>query len=146
MVILSRPFTPITSTEGLEYQITSAIQKMNNKISALLRLKDKIKVKLFLSSSLSIVGPYMNISGLAELPAKVQAIVNNLNGKNYSKLEFSHLDPSINPGSGQDAEKYNIVRLNWDEFQDRRGKTVPADSGYAGIIVEHENEAERKSN
>jgi ABC-type uncharacterized transport system involved in gliding motility auxiliary subunit len=133
----------ITSTEGLEYQITSAIQKMNNKISALLRLKDKIKVKLFLSSSLSIVGPYMNITGLAELPARVQTIVNNLNEKNYSKLEFSHIDPSINPGSAQEAEKYNIVRLNWDEFKDRRGKTIPADRGYAGIIVEHGNEAEK---
>ncbi len=133
----------ITSTEGLEYQITSAIQKMNNKISALLRLKDKIKVKLFLSSSLSIVGPYMNITGLAELPARVQAIVNNLNEKNYSKLEFSHLDPSIHPGSAQEAEQYNIVRLNWDEFKDRRGKTIPADRGYAGIIVEHGNEAEK---
>ncbi len=133
----------ITSTEGLEYQITSAIQKMNNKISALLRLKDKIKVKLFLSSSLSIVGPYMNISGLAELPVRVQAIVNTLNDKNYGKLEFSHLDPSINPGSAQEAEQYNIVRLNWDEFRDRRGKTIPADRGYAGIIVEHEDEAEK---
>ena len=39
----------ITSTEGLEYQITSTIQKMNNKISALLRLKDNITVKLLLS-------------------------------------------------------------------------------------------------
>ena len=133
----------ITSTEGLEYQITSAIQKMNNKISALLRLKDKIKVKLFLSSSLSIVGPYMNISGLSELPSRVQEIVNTLNGKNYSKLEFSHLDPSTQPGSAQEAEQYNIVRLNWDEFKDRRGKTIPADRGYAGIIVEHGNEAEK---
>jgi ABC-type uncharacterized transport system involved in gliding motility auxiliary subunit len=43
----------VTSTEGLEYQITSAIRKMNNKISALLRIKEKIAVKLFLSSSLT---------------------------------------------------------------------------------------------
>lgn len=51
----------ITSTEGLEFMITSKIQKMNNKISALLNVKEKIKVKLFLSSSLQIVGPYMNL-------------------------------------------------------------------------------------
>ena len=133
----------ITSTEGLEYQITSSIQKMNNKISALLRLKDKIKVKLFLSSSLSIVGPYMNISGLSELPARVKDIVNTLNGKNYSKLEFSHLDPSINPGRAKEAAQYDIVRLNWDEFKDRRGKTIPSDQGYAGIIVEHGDKSEK---
>ncbi|UCH79998.1 MAG: Gldg family protein [Nitrospiraceae bacterium] len=133
----------ITSTDGLEYQITSAIQKMNNKISALLRLKDNIRVKLFLSSSLSIVGPYMNISGLSELPSNVKAIVNKLNGKNYGKLEFSHLNPSIHPDSANEAEQYNIVRLNWEQFQDRRGKTIPADSGYAGIIVEHGNNREK---
>jgi ABC-type uncharacterized transport system involved in gliding motility auxiliary subunit len=42
----------ITSTDGLEYKITSTIRKANNKISALLRLQDNINVKLFLSSSL----------------------------------------------------------------------------------------------
>ena len=42
----------ITSTEGLEYKLTTAIQKMNNKISALLSLSEKINIKLFLSSSL----------------------------------------------------------------------------------------------
>ncbi len=65
----------ITSTEGLEYSITSTMRKMNNKISALLRLKEKISVKLFLSSSLKVVGPYMNITGLASLSGKIEDIV-----------------------------------------------------------------------
>jgi len=127
----------ITSTEGLEYQITTTIQKMNNKISALLRLKGKVAVKLYLSSSLSVVGPYMNISGLAGLPSKIKKIVDNLNDKNFGKLSFAHLDPTADPQRAKEAEQYNILLLNWDNFTDRRGKTVPADKGHAGIVVEH---------
>jgi ABC-type uncharacterized transport system involved in gliding motility auxiliary subunit len=127
----------ITSTEGLEYQITSAIQKMNNKISALLRLKEKISVKLFLSSSLKVVGPYMNITGLARLPEQVEDIVNKLNGKTYGKLSFAYFDPSANHVDGEAAKRFNVIQLNWKEFRDRRGQVISADTGYAGIVVEH---------
>ncbi len=127
----------ITSTDGLEYRITSTIMKMNNKISALLRLKDRISVKLILSSSLAVVGPYMNISGLPELPGKIEEIVNRLNEKNYGRLSFSYLDPTLNPADEKQAEHYEILRLGWNEFRDRTGKTIPAGKGYAGIVVEH---------
>jgi len=127
----------ITTTEGLEYKITTTIQKMNNKISALLRLKDKIKVKLFLSSSLGAVGPYMNITGLPDLPSKIEDIVKELNTKNYGKLKFIYIDPSTDETGGKEAEKYNILRLNWDTFRDHRGKLIKAGHGYAGIVVEH---------
>jgi ABC-type uncharacterized transport system involved in gliding motility auxiliary subunit len=110
-------FPTITSTEGLEYQITSKIKKMNNKISALLRLKGKITVKLFLSSSLRVVGPYMNISGLAALSGKIEETVNKLNGKNYGRLSFIHLDPSANSEAEKEAERYNILRLNGTQYQ-----------------------------
>ena len=51
----------VTSTDGLEYKLTMAMQKLNNKISALLSLKDKIGVRLFLSSSMDAVAPYMRL-------------------------------------------------------------------------------------
>ena len=131
------PIPTITSTDGLEYQITSTIRKMNNKISALLRLEDRISVKLVLSSSLKIVGPYMNISGLTSVPGKIEDIVNKLNDRNYGKLSFEYLDPSVNPDDEEWAKKYKVVLLNWDEFRDRRGRTISADRGYAGIVIEH---------
>ena len=127
----------ITSTEGLEFMITSKIQKMNNKISALLNVKEKIKVKLFLSSSLQIVGPYMNLSGLAEIPGKIENIVKKLNERNFGKLEFVNIDPSKDTSHNKEAEKNNIVALQWEEFRDRTGRKIPTDRGYAGIIVQH---------
>ncbi len=132
----------ITSTDGLEYKITTSIRKMNNKISALLRLKDKISVKLFLSSSLKIVGPYMNISGLVALPDQIEATVQRLNNKNFNKLEFSYHDPSADLTAGEEAEKQGLLSLNWDEFKDRRGRTVAADKGIAGLIVQHGEQKE----
>jgi len=132
----------ITSTEGLEYQITSTIQKMNNKISALLRLKDNITVKLLLSSSLRVVAPYMNISGIPQMPKKIADIVDSLNDKNYGKLTFINLDPSTDPDAEKQAKKYNVMHLNWDSFNDRQGRRIEADRGFAGIVVEHGNRFE----
>lgn len=132
----------IISTDGLEYKITSTIRKMNNKISALLRLEDTISVKLFLSSSLRIVGPYMNIDGLSSVPGEIEDIVAALNDKSFGKISFAYLDPTVNPGAEKEAGKYGVLTLNWDEFKDRRGRTIAADRGYAGIVVEHGDNSE----
>lgn len=132
----------ITSTEGLEFTITSKIQKMNNKISALLNLKEKVKVKLFLSSSLQVVGPYMNLTGLSEIPGAIENIVRKLNEKNFDKLEFVNIDPSNNSSLGKEAEKNNILALQWDEFRDRTGRMISKNKGYAGIIIQHGNKVE----
>ncbi|UCF87091.1 MAG: Gldg family protein [Nitrospiraceae bacterium] len=133
----------ISSTDGLEYKITSTIRKANNKISALLRLQDKINVKLFLSSSLQGVGPYMNLSGLPEMPGRIEGIVKKLNEKNYGKLSFSYLDPSISSDYDREAVSYNILTLQWKDFIDRQGKTIKADKGYAGMVVQYGEKYEK---
>ena len=84
----------ITSTEGLEYQLTTAIQKMNNKISALLSLPGNIKIKLFLSPAIETVAPHMGVRNLAGIPGEIENIVKKLNQKNYGKLEFEFLNPA----------------------------------------------------
>ena len=51
----------ITTTDGLEYKLTMAMRKLNNKVSALLALEDKIHVDLYMSSSLMDVAPLMKL-------------------------------------------------------------------------------------
>ncbi len=135
----------ITSTEGLEFRITTTIKKMNNKISMLLGLKENIEAKLFLSSSLQIVGPYMNLTGLPELPSKIEEIVEKLNEKNYGRLSFSHFDPSRSEAHEEAAKAFNVRALQWKEFQDRNGETIPGNMGYAGIVLQHGGKTERIS-
>ncbi len=124
----------IASTEGIEYKLTMAMQKLNNKISALLRLKDKIVVRLFLSSSLETVAPYMRLNNLPRLAETVEGIVRRLNSKLYGKLDFEHLDPSKDSKIVEEAKKYNLMNLKWPSLSDGR---IQAGEGSIGLVMEH---------
>ena len=124
----------ITSTEGLEYKLTSTIQKLHNKISALLSLPEKITIKLFLSSSLKIVAPYMQLGDLSRLPGKIEGIVERVSAKNYGKLEFQYLDPSTDISLEEVLPRYNLLSLKWPELS---GGKVPAGKGVIGLVMEY---------
>ena len=124
----------ITSTEGLEYKLTTAIQKMNNKISALLSLPGKINIKLFLSSSLEKVGPHMGIRNLSGIPDEMKTLVENLNQKNYGKLEFDFLNPSQDQALQEVSKKYNIMTLSWPALSEG---DVPPGKGVIGLVMEY---------
>ena len=78
----------ITGTDGLEYQITTAVQKLTNKVSVLLGLKDSIQVKLYKSSSLDAIAPYMGLKTLPQLNANIESLVKKLNSQLYGKLSY----------------------------------------------------------
>ena len=84
----------ITSADGLEYKLTSAMRKVNNKISALLKLEEPVKITLYLSPSIRGVAPYMGLKDLPELGNGVNEIVTELNRKMYGRLSFSTVEPS----------------------------------------------------
>jgi len=123
----------ITSTEGLEYTLTTAIKKMNNKISALLSLPDKIKIKLFLSSSLEIVAPQMGVRNLAGIPAEIENIVKKLNQKNYGKLEFEFINPTPDQDLAAISKEYNIMMLSWPAL----AKGIAPGNGIIGLVMEY---------
>jgi ABC-type uncharacterized transport system involved in gliding motility auxiliary subunit len=129
----------LTSTDGLEYRLTTIIQKLANKISALLALPEKIQVKLFLSSSLETVAPYMRLRNLSELPARIESIVAELNEKNYGKLQFEYLDPSKDESLEEGSTKYHLLSLKWPELS---GGKIPAGKGVVGLVMEYGDKAE----
>ncbi len=124
----------ITSTDGLEYELTTAIQKLNNKISALLSLEDKIHIKLFLSSSLEIVAPHLGLSDISELPDKLESTVEKLNEKNYDKLDFQYLDPTQDQHLEELSEKYKLMTLKWPASTD---KEIQGGRGSIGLVLEY---------
>lgn len=127
----------IQSTEGLEYMITSAIQKMNNKISALLNLPEKVKVKLVLSSSISQIAPILKLKGLEGLKASVQGVVEKLAGKTYGQLQFSHIDPSMGEGTPEELKPFERYGLKWPEINPPDGPAIPAGKGQIAIGISY---------
>ncbi|MBU1161674.1 MAG: Gldg family protein, partial [Proteobacteria bacterium] len=124
----------ITSINGLEYKLTTAIQKLNNKISALLNLKDKIKVILFLSSSLKSVAPLIGLNQIPEYPEKLKESIERLNTKNFGKLEYTYIDPSKEPSKEPLWKQYNLMQLQWPDLSEGN---IPAGNGMIGLVMEY---------
>jgi ABC-type uncharacterized transport system involved in gliding motility auxiliary subunit len=123
----------ITTTVGLEYKLTTTIQKLNNKISALLGLQDKMQIKLYLSSSLYQMAPYIGLKRLSQIPDELGRIVAELNPKNYDKLEYEYFDLSADEEREAAIKKYNIMSIKWPALA--KG-TVPPGKGAIGLIME----------
>jgi ABC-type uncharacterized transport system involved in gliding motility auxiliary subunit len=127
----------ITNTDGLEYRLTTAIQKMNNKISTLLSLSDKIRVTLFLSASLEGVGRHLGLDQLPEYPVKLAEAVTRLNAMNYGRLEYRHVDPAVDPDGDALSTRFNVMRLNWPALPEAN---LSAGNGVIGLVMEHGTE------
>jgi ABC-type uncharacterized transport system involved in gliding motility auxiliary subunit len=124
----------ITSINGIEYKLTTAIQKLNNKISALLNLTDKIKVKLFLSSSLKSVAPLMGLNQIPEYPVKLKESIERLNTKNFGKLEYIYIDPSKEPSKEPLWKPYDLMQLQWPDLSNGN---IKAGKGMIGLVMEY---------
>ena len=103
----------ITTTNGLEYKLTTAIQKLNHKVSALLALDGKIKATVVLSSDLFKVAPYMNLKNLEQYPDQIREVIERMNAKTYGKLEIQRIDPSTDSAAAEKLKKINLLRLKW---------------------------------
>jgi ABC-2 type transport system permease protein len=123
----------ITTTAGLEYKLTTTIKKLNNKISALLALQDKIQIKLYLSSSLYRMAPYIGLKRLSQIPEELQKIVADLDEKNYNKLQFEYFDLAADEQREAAVKKYNIMSIKWPALAN--GKVAPG-KGAIGLVME----------
>ena len=61
---------------------------MNNKVSALVRFKDKVKATLYLSSSLNAIAPLINLPELPGLAEDVTETMDELNRKTQTECPF----------------------------------------------------------
>jgi ABC-type uncharacterized transport system involved in gliding motility auxiliary subunit len=124
----------ITSTDGLEYRITTAIEKMSNKTSALLAVEDQIRVALYLSDSLLTVAPLMGLNDLATLPETLKAVVERLNPQHYGKLRFETVDPPADQDLTELGNDLDIMTLKWPDTPEHQ---VSAGSGVVGLVLRH---------
>ncbi|MFH2092816.1 MAG: GldG family protein [Pseudomonadota bacterium] len=123
----------ITSTSGLEYQLTAAIQKLNNKVSALHRLDKKIKINMYLSESLNQIAPLIDLNQLPMLGQAISDMVERLNSKSLGVLEFNRVPVQDEKQLDELAKKYDIMAMTWPAVPK---KQIPAGFGAAGLVVE----------
>jgi ABC-type uncharacterized transport system involved in gliding motility auxiliary subunit len=124
----------ITTIDGLEYQLTTAIQKLNNKTSALLSLADKIKIRLYLSSSLDKVAKYMGLDDLPAFAQRLQEIIGPLNQQVYGKLDYRYIDPSQDPQGVEAARAAKIMQVNWPDIPEAG---IAAGDGLIGLTMSY---------
>lgn len=118
----------LTSTEDLEYRITSTIDTMSRKISTLLAMKEEIRVTLYLSANLYPLG-----EDVANLPNEIEGIVADLNEEYYGRLDYTSVDPTdtASPGKGEElAEQYGFSSLRL-----RSGGSGADQVAYAALVV-----------
>ena len=123
----------ITSTNGLEYRLTTAIQKMNNKVSALLQLDEKVTVTMYLSSSLNDIAALIGLDQLPMLGKAVADTIEKLNNKSLCILEFKAIDISDKEKLDLIGKEHDLMALTWPAIPE---KNILAGSGAAGLVIE----------
>ncbi|MBQ0051765.1 MAG: Gldg family protein [Treponema sp.] len=116
----------LTSTDGLEYRITTTISKMVSTTSALAGLKGKAKLTLYATNALS----EFKISGFNQMEGSIREAYSAVNKKNMNRIEFQRLDP---PAEELPAliEKYGLQGINWNDPKLGQG------SGVIGLVLEY---------
>jgi ABC-type uncharacterized transport system involved in gliding motility auxiliary subunit len=125
----------INSTEGLEYKITSTMQKMSNKISALLSLEGKIAVTLAHSQNLTPIAPLIQLQGLDTLEPLIKKVVERVNAKTYDRIQYQTVDPSYDPAM---SERFAGYMLRWNELFDPAGNKIPAGQGTIALGISYQ--------
>jgi len=134
----------ISSTDRLEYRLTTAIRRLSNKTSAFLAVEKPITVKLIMSPSLCEVASYMGLKeeDFRTLPERIKAIVDDLNAKMYGKLTYERVAPTA--ADEEDIlKKYRVMRLNWPDL-DGDG-AIQAGSGLIGLVMEYRDQSVESS-
>ncbi len=129
----------IADTSGLEYQLTTAIQKLNNKISALVRIQDKVQVELYLSSSLNQVAPLMGLDEFPGLAHETEKVIARLNSKNANIFELVTKNPLTKEEITKIAETNNLMVLSWPGIPE---KQIQPGQGLAGIVVRYKDKSQ----
>jgi ABC-2 type transport system permease protein len=122
------PVNDITSAAGLEYRLTTTMEKLKSTASALSGLSGKVKVTLYASSSLKA----FRIQGFGDLDRVVRGAFDRVNAKNRGKLEYAFADPASPEERDALSARYGLQKINWGAQPG-----LEAGSGILGIALEH---------
>ena len=116
----------LTSTDGLEYRITTTISNMVSTTSALAGLQGDVKLTLYATKKLAD----FKIIGFNQMEDEIRQAYGEVNKKNKNRITFASIDP--NPAEIPSlVEKYGIQSLNWNDPNLGEG------TGALGLVLEY---------
>jgi len=118
---------------GLEYAITSRMEKMSAKIDGLLSLEKPITMTLFLDGRLK----QLPIDGISKIGEVVKEAVDKSNKVNYGKIKLREIDPSVDKKMKDVAARYGLQLVRWGKGRTPDGKRMDAGEGVLGIVFEN---------
>jgi len=119
----------LTTTDGLEYRLTTAMGKMVALTNSLAGLDSKIRMTLYATDKLGTLG----LSGFNQVERTVHEAYNRLNRRNKGMIEWQRVNP-VEPSTVDEiAERYGVMKINWNAD----GEGEEAGAGLLGIVLEH---------
>ena len=116
----------VTSSEGLEYKLTSKMVQMINAVNTLSGLKGQVSLTLYISPRLAD----FNIKGFSSIKSSVQNAFSSLNEKNEGRITYSEKEPAQSEIQAL-SEKYGLQTVGWTEKDGSEGK------GVIGLVLEY---------
>jgi ABC-type uncharacterized transport system involved in gliding motility auxiliary subunit len=122
------PVNDITGADGLEYRLTTTMEKLKSTANTLSGLSDKVKVTLYASTSLNV----FRIQGYKDLNKAVKDAFDRVNSKQRNKMEFSFVD-SVDPSAVEGlVDRFGLQKITWAKQQGEEAGT-----GVLGIALEY---------
>ena len=125
-----QPLDSLTSSDGLEYKLTTAMSKMIGTADALAGLSGNDKINLTLYATDKLSG--FQISGFDKLASDVQNAYDAINKKNMDRIAYTKVDPSPSDIPAL-TQKYGIQSISWKNADGSEG------SGALGLVLEYKN-------
>ncbi len=123
--------SPLADAEGLEYKITSAMEKMSSKAESLQKLDSPLALRLYTSDQLR----KLPISGIEKLEETVMEAAEKASRLNYGKIKFE----KAGAGEGQNPEElkkaFGIEVVSWNAGTDRNGRYLKPGSAPLGLVL-----------
>lgn len=126
----------IQATEGLEYNIDTAIKKLLDKNDKLSRLENNLNVYYIASPEIYELLP---LGAATSVPDSIMQAVSEANKNLMNKVVFNNIDMS-NPANEAEEilKKLNIKKLEWEDIEDEDGNVViNKGSAYFSLVLEN---------
>lgn len=120
----------LVQADGLEYRLTTTIQKMKSKVNILADLEGNIEVTAYASDSLR----QFNIQNFDKIDQIVESVTGHLSELNSGKVTYDYVSTSAPDIVDPIADQYGIYK-QWPDIKIPGGRTIPAGKALLGVIV-----------